>query len=646
MKLTLLIALFLQLNLPPAPVQEKLCYDNIIRNGIIYDGTGADGYRADIGIIDDRIKKIGDIEPGTCTNGEIDADGMAVSPGFINMLSWGANPLMADGRSMSGIKQGVTLELFGEGSSIGPLNLQMRNERWGDDPEKHKWRTLGEGLYWMEENGVSTNIGSFVGATTVRIHEIGYDDRPPTPDELGNMKTLVEEAMNEGAMGLGTSLIYAPAFYASTDELIELSKVVSNFNGMYISHIRSEGNRFVESVEELITIGREADLHAEIHHLKAAGQDNWYKLGTVIEMVDDARADGQPVTANMYTYNAAATSLAAIFPPWTQDGGHNRWIERLSDPDTREQIISEVKTPSDDWENFYLMAGGGDGIILVGFRTEELQQYVGMTLSEVTKARGSSDEVQTAVDLTVEDNNRIGAIYYLMSEENVQRQIQIPWMSFGSDGGTFAAEGDVLNRRMHPRAWGNFARLLGKYVRDQQLITLQEAVYRLTGLPASNLKLNDRGFLREKYFADIVVFDPETIQDHATFENPHQYATGVEHVFVNGVQVLDNGLHTGKMPGRFVKGPGHQQNKPYENATLMNKITDELLTKMRDNPEQKYRILVVVEDGTTADTLPISVEKVLMHNIFLMYADASQIELLAETETVLSIEEDGVVTGH
>ncbi|MCC5942270.1 MAG: D-aminoacylase [Balneolaceae bacterium] len=646
MKLTFIIALFLQLSLPPAPVQENHCYDVIIRNGVVYDGTGSDGFTADLGILNDRIKTIGSIEPDICTHREVDARGLAIAPGFINMLSWGANPLMADGRSMSGIKQGVTLELFGEGSSIGPLNEQMRIDRWEEDSDQHLWRTLGEGLQWMEENGVSTNIGSFVGATTVRIHEIGYDDREPTATEMENMKNLVEEAMKEGAMGLGTSLIYAPAFYASTDELIELSNVVSQYDGMYISHIRSEGNRFIESVEELITIGREADLHAEIHHLKAAGQDNWHKLDTVIEMVDAARTAGQPVTANMYTYNAAATSLAAIFPPWTQDGGHSRWIERLSDPDTREQIIEEVKTHSDEWENFYLMAGGRDGIILVGFRSDELQKYVGMTLSEVAEARGSDDEVRTAVELTVEDNNRIGAIYYLMSEENVQRQIQIPWMSFGSDGGTFAAEGDVLNRRMHPRAWGNFARLLGMYVRDQQLISLEDAVYRLTGLPATNLKLNSRGFLKEEYYADIVLFNPETIQDHATFENPHQYATGVEHVFVNGIQVLENGTHTGKMPGRFVKGPGYQPSEGQLNATLMNKITEELRLKMRENPEEEYRILIVVEEGTLPDSLPVTITKTLMHNIFLLYANTSQIEQLAKDERVRSIEEDGEVTGH
>ena len=531
-------------------------YDIVITNGIVYDGSGDFPQDADIGIRGDRIVKIGTIHNTSGAKKVINAGGKAVTPGFINMLSWGAGSLLNDGRSMSGIKQGVTLELFGEGSSVGPLSEAMQRNRWGENPDEYLWKTLGEGLLYLENNGISTNVGSFVGATTLRIHQIGYNDREPAAEEMEKMKQLTDEAMREGAMGLGTSLIYAPAFYAKTDELIELAGVVGDYNGMYISHMRSEGNRLIESIDELIEIGQEAGVHAEIHHLKAAGRQNWDKLEEVIERVEAARNSGKPVTANMYTYDAAATSLAAIFPPWTQDGGHSAWIERLKDPETREQIIEEIKTPTDEWENFYQMAGGGDGIILVGLRSDELQKYVGMTLSEVAAERGDEDEVRTAVDLTIEDNNRIGAIYYLMSEENVKRQIQLPWMSFGSDGGTFAAEGDVLNRQMHPRAWGNFARLLGKYVREEKLISLEEAIYRLTGLPASNLKLNDRGFLNEGYYADIVIFDPETIEDHATFENPHQYATGVEHVFVNGIQVLNDGEHTGKFPGRFVKGPG------------------------------------------------------------------------------------------
>ena len=539
---------------------ESEPYDVVITNGLIYDGTGGEPVSTDIGIRDDRIVTVGTISNKDGAKEVLDAEGLAVAPGFINMLSWGAEPLLNDGRSISGTKQGVTLELFGEGWSMGPLNPDMQQERWGDDETDYDWRSLGEFLQYLEDEGVSTNVGSFVGATTLRIHEVGRSDREPTDEEMENMKNLVREAMEEGAMGLGSSLIYAPAFYASTDELIELSKAAGEYDGMYVSHIRSEGNRFVESVDELLEIGRKAGVHAEIHHLKAAGQNNWHKLDEVIDRVEEARANGQPVTANMYNYEAAATSLAAIFPPWTQDGGHSNWIERLKDPETREQIVEEIKTPTDDWENFYQMAGGGENIILVGFQSEDLQQYVGMTLSEIADERGEEDEVQVAVDLTIEDNNRIGSIYYLMSEENVERQVQLPWMSFGSDGGTFASEGDVLNRQMHPRAWGNFARLFAKYVRDLDLITVEDAVHRLTGFPADNLGLTDRGYLREGYFADIVLFDPDTIQDHATFENPHQYATGVDHVFVNGVQVLNNGEHTEKAGGRFVKGPGYHQN--------------------------------------------------------------------------------------
>ena len=539
---------------------ESEPYDVVITNGLIYDGTGGEPVSTDIGIRDDRIVTVGTISNKDGAKEVLDAEGLAVAPGFINMLSWGAEPLLNDGRSISGTKQGVTLELFGEGWSMGPLNPDMQQERWGDDETDYDWRSLGEFLQYLEDEGVSTNVGSFVGATTLRIHEVGRSDREPTDEEMENMKNLVREAMEEGAMGLGSSLIYAPAFYASTDELIELSKAAGEYDGMYVSHIRSEGNRFVESVDELLEIGREAGVHAEIHHLKAAGQNNWHKLDEVIDRVEEARANGQPVTANMYNYEAAATSLAAIFPPWTQDGGHSNWIERLKDPETREQIVEEIKTPTDDWENFYQMAGGGENIILVGFQSEDLQQYVGMTLSEIADERGEEDEVQVAVDLTIEDNNRIGSIYYLMSEENVERQVQLPWMSFGSDGGTFASEGDVLNRQMHPRAWGNFARLFAKYVRDLDLITVEDAVHRLTGFPADNLGLTERGYLREGYFADIVLFDPDTIQDHATFENPHQYATGVDHVFVNGVQVLNNGEHTEKAGGRFVKGPGYHQN--------------------------------------------------------------------------------------
>lgn len=534
---------------------QRYDYDVVITNGMIYDGTGGDPYQADIAVKDGLISIIGTINGDYSAATTVDAEGLAVAPGFINMLSWAAEPLINDGRSMSNIKQGVTLEIFGEGWSMGPLNPSMKRERQRETRSDVDWTTLGEFLEWLERRGVSANIASFVGGTTVRIHQIGHDNRLPSRDEMENMRNLVRQAMEEGAMGLGTSLIYAPAFYASTRELIELAKVAGEYDGMYISHLRSEGNRLIESVAELLEIAREAGVRAEIHHLKAAGQENWHKLDEVIEMVEAARAEGMEITANMYTYNAAATSLAAIMPPWTQEGGHDDWIERLRNVVLRRNIINEIRTPSDEWENFYLMAGGGENIILVGFRRDHLRNYVGYSLSEIAELRGV-DEINSAIDLTIEDNSRIGAIYFLMSEENVQRQIQLPWMSFGSDGGSFAAEGDVLNRRPHPRAYGNFARLLGKYVREQQLITLPEAIHRMTGLPATNLKLRGRGFLREGYHADIVVFNPETIEDHATYENPHQYATSVKHVFVNGVQVLEDGEHTGAKPGTVVRGPG------------------------------------------------------------------------------------------
>jgi N-acyl-D-amino-acid deacylase len=554
MKLSILSP-FILILIVLATACQSYDYDVIITNGMIYDGTGGDPYQADIAVKDGRIQIIGTIGEESTAANTVDAGGLAVAPGFINMLSWAAEPLIRDGRSMSNIKQGVTLEIFGEGWSMGPLNQSMKREQQRNASHDIDWTTLGEFLEWLEKRGVSTNIASFVGGTTVRIHQIGHDNRLPTREEMENMRGLVRVAMEEGAMGLGTSLIYAPAFYASTRELIELAKVAGEYDGMYISHLRSEGNRFVESVEELLEIAREADIRAEIHHLKAAGQENWDKLDEVIELVDSARAEGLEITANMYTYNAAATSLAAIMPPWAQEGGHDDWIERLRNVVLRRNITREIKTPSGDWENFYLMAGGGENILLVGFRRDHLRNYVGYSLSEIAELR-EVDEVDAAIDLTIEDNSRIGAIYFLMSEENVRRQIELPWMSFGSDGGSFTAEGDVLNTRPHPRAYGNFARLLGKYVREEQIITLPEAVHRMTGLPATNLRLRDRGFLREGYHADIVIFNPDTIQDHATYENPHQYATGVKGVFVNGVQVLRDGDHTGEKPGIVVRGPG------------------------------------------------------------------------------------------
>jgi N-acyl-D-amino-acid deacylase len=491
---------------------------------------------------------------------EIDAAGLAVAPGFINMLSWATESLIADGRSQSDIRQGVTLEVFGEGWSMGPLNEAMRREmleRQGDIKYEIPWTTLGEYLEYLVRRGVSTNVASFVGATTVRIHVLGYENRPPTPEEMERMRQLVRQAMEEGALGVGSSLIYAPAFYASTEELIELCKVAAEYGGMYISHIRSEGNRLLEAIDELIRIAREAKIPAEIYHLKAAGRANWPKLDEAIRRIEAARAQGLRITANMYPYTAGATGLDAAMPPWVQEGGHRAWIERLKNPAIRQRVTREMRTPTDRWENLYLMAGSPENVLLVGFKNEALKPLTGKTLAEVARLRGRSPE-DTIIDLVIEDDSRVGAVYFLMSEENVRKQIALPWMSFGSDAESLAPEGVFLKANPHPRAYGTFARVLGRYVREEKIIPLEEAIRRMTSLPAENLKLDRRGRLKVGYFADVVVFDPAKIQDHATYERPHQYATGVIHVFVNGVPVLRNGEHTGATPGRVVRGPGYK----------------------------------------------------------------------------------------
>lgn len=532
-------------------------YDVVIRGGTVYDGGGGAPLVADVAVAGDTIAAIGSLE-SVRGRVEIDAAGLAVAPGFINMLSWANESLIEDGRSQSDIRQGVTLEVMGEGWSMGPLNERMKQEaleQQGDIRYDVEWTTLGEYLDYLVDRGVSANVASFVGATTVRIHVLGYEDRAPSSDELETMRGLVRRAMEEGAVGLASSLIYPPAFYADTEELIELAKVAAEYDGIYISHMRSEGNQLLEALEELITIAREADIPAEIYHLKAAGQDNWGKLDALIERVEAARAAGLHITADMYTYTAGATGLGAAMPPWVQEGGHEAWVARLEDPATRERLMIEMRTPTDEWENLYLAAGSAENVLLVGFKSEELKPLTGKTLAEVAEMRGTSPE-ETAIDLVVEDDSGVGTVYFIMSEENVAKKIRQPWVSFDSDAASLAPEGVFLESNPHPRAYGNFARLLGKYVRQQNVISLEEAVRRLTSLPASNLKIEGRGALRPGYFADIVVFDPQTIIDHATFEDPHQYATGVLHVFVNGTQVLEDGEHTGATPGRVVRGPG------------------------------------------------------------------------------------------
>jgi N-acyl-D-amino-acid deacylase len=537
---------------------NKSQYDKIIRNGLVYDGRGGNPYKADVAINADTIAEIGNL-PANSAKEEIDAHDMAVAPGFINMLSWANESLIQDGRSQSDIRQGVTLEVMGEGSSMGPLTPKMKAEMskgQGDIHYKVAWNTLGEYLNYMEKKGISCNIASFIGAGTVRTNVIGEDNRQPTPAELEKMQLLVKQAMQEGAMGVGSSLIYPPDFFAKTDELIALCKTASAYGGSYISHMRSEGNKLNEAVGELITIAREAHIHAEIYHLKAAGKDNWHKMDSVIRQVETARKQGLDITADMYTYLAGATGLTASFPPSLQDGGFGKLWQRLHNPVIRAQMAKAMNTNATTWENLYYGAGSPDKVLLLAFKQDSLKKYTGKTLAEVAKIRKKSPE-ETAMDLIVQDSTRIGVAYFLMSEDNVKKQVALPWVSFGSDEGSFTNTGAFLKSNPHPRAYGNFIRVLGQYTRDDKVIRLTDAIRKLAYLPATNLKLKKRGALLTGYYADVVIFDPQKVHDHATYSNPHQYATGVADVFVNGVQVLKDGKHTGALPGRFIKGPGY-----------------------------------------------------------------------------------------
>ena len=532
-------------------------YDLVLRNGLIYDGSGLAPFVGDIAVDGDTIRTVGSLRDARAGT-EIDVSGLAVAPGFINMLSWATASLIEDGHSQSNIRQGVTLEVFGEGWSMGPLNESMKKEmreRQGDIQYEIQWTTLGEYLEQLVSWGVSPNVASFVGATTVRVYVLGYENRAPTAEELEKMRGLVRQAMEEGALGLGSSLIYAPAFYAKTDELIALAEAAAQYGGRYVSHLRSEGNSILEAVDELLTIARTAKIPAEIYHLKAAGQVNWHKLDSVIKKVEAAHAEGLRITADMYCYTAAATGLDAAMPPQVQEGGLQAWIRRLKDPSVRRRVKLEMSTPTSQWENLYLAAGSPERIILIGFKNESLKALTGRTLAEVAAERGRSPE-ETAMDLVIEDESQVDTVYFVMAEENVRKKIALSWMSFGSDGASMAAEGVFLKSSPHPRAYGNFARLLGKYVREEKVVRLEEAVRRLTSFPAANLNIDRRGSLAPGYFADMVVFDPANIRDLATYESPHQYASGVVHVFVNGVQVLKDGEHTGAKPGRVVRGPG------------------------------------------------------------------------------------------
>jgi N-acyl-D-amino-acid deacylase len=535
-------------------------FDVVIKGGTLYDGTGKKPHVTDVAIRGDRIAGLGSF-PAERARTVINAKGMAVAPGFINMLSWSTESLIEDGRSQSEIRQGVTTEIMGEGSSMGPVNDRMKERMVSEQRDikfEIKWNTLAEYLTHLEQRGIAPNVASFLGATTVREYVIGLEDKAPTPQQLEEMRELVRRAMEEGALGIGSSLIYAPAFYAKTDELIELCKVAAKYRGKYISHIRSEGNQLVEAINELIRISREAGLPAEIYHIKAAGEKNWPKMDLVLTMIEAARKEGLKITADMYAYPAAGTGLDAALPPWTLDGGYEALWKRLQDPATREKIGAAVRAPSNDWENFYLAAGSPDRILLVGFKSEKLKPLTGKSLAEIARMR-STDPVDTIMDLLLEDRSRIDTIYFVISEPNIKKEIAKPWVSFGSDEASQAPEGAFLKANPHPRAYGNFSRVLGRYVREEKIISLAEAVKRLSGLPATNLGLDHRGFIQEGMFADVVVFDPATIADRATFEKPHQYAVGMKHVFVNGVQVLKDGEHTGAKPGRALWGPGKVQ---------------------------------------------------------------------------------------
>jgi N-acyl-D-amino-acid deacylase len=534
-------------------------YDLLIRGGSVFDGSGGEPVQVDIGVIGDRIaavRLLPDAQAGTL----IDASGLAVAPGFINMLSHSYHSLLQDPRSLGELSQGVTTQVFGEGHSMGPLTpemqAQMRREQ-GDAPFDVPWTSLAGYLEYAESRGISQNIASYIGATTLRVYAVGWADRAATPDELDLMRGLVREEMSAGALGIGSSLIYPPAFFASTEELIELCRAAAPFSGKYISHMRNEGDHLLEAIDELIRVGHEAGVPAEIYHLKAAGTSNWAKMEPAIQKIELARASGERVTADMYTYTAGATGLSNCIPPWFHEGGPERLYERLGDAEVRSQIRAAIEGNGDAWENFYRGTGGPDGILILGVRRPENRRYQGKTLAEVAAMDGV-DPIEALMNLVQRDRSRVSTAYFLMSEENVRTQIARPWVSFGSDARSTAPEGAFLNSSTHPRAYGNFARLLGKYVRDEGVISLPEAIRRLSRLPADNLELDRRGRIEAGYFADLVVFDPEQIEDRATYAEPHQFSVGVRDVVVNGAPALRGGAFSGELNGRALYGRGRR----------------------------------------------------------------------------------------
>ncbi len=536
---------------PPA------AYDVILRNGTIYDGSGEPAYVGDVAFAGDRIAALGDIGNATATL-DIDVEGLAVAPGFVNMMSWANEALIHDGRSQSDIRQGITLEVMGEGSSMGPLNNAMKFEmvqRQSDIRYDVEWTTLDEYLEFLEERGISPNVASFIGAATPRKYVIGFEDRKATAEEMDQMRDLVRQAMEDGAVGVASSLIYPPGSFADTDELIALSEVAAEYDGMYSSHLRDEGANMLAAVEELITIAREASIRANIYHIKSSGKDNWPLFDEAVAMVEEARAEGLAITADVYTYPAGSTGLNAAIPPWVQEGGFDASLQRMQDEELRDRIAREMSEPTLEWDNMYVGAGTPDNILLVGFKSEALKPLTGKTLAEVAEMRGA-DPRYTAMDLIVEDGSRVQTVYFTQSEDVVRKAVALPWVSFNTDAASLAPEGLFLERATHPRAYGSLTRVLSKYVREEQVLSMEEAIRKLAALPSQNLRIEHRGELREGFFADVVVFDPDTIQDHATFVEPHQYSTGMVHVFVNGERVIKDGEHTGATPGRVVRGPG------------------------------------------------------------------------------------------
>ncbi len=539
-----------------------MAFDLIIHGGTVFDGSGRPPVHADVAISGDTVTAIGDFSAEVDSGAEpvLDATGMAVAPGFINMLSHSYVSILLDPRSLGELHQGVTTQIFGEGSSMGPWTPEM-HERFVDRQARGRfdvpWTRLSEYLSHVEARGTSQNVASYIGATTLRINAVGYDARPATATEVDRMQALVAEEMADGALGIGSSLIYPPAVFAGVDELTALCQAAAPFGGRYISHLRSEGNRFVEAVEELLAISRDAEVPAEIYHLKAAGPANWPKMDTVIGLVEKARGEGRPITADVYTYTAGATGLYSAIPPWFHDGGVEKLYERLEDPVVRAEVKKAVDTDSDEWENLYLASGGAEGVLVLSCRNPDLRDCQGQTLAVIAAETGA-DPVDTMIDLILRDRGYIGAAYFIISEDNLRRQIQLPWVSVGSDAASQAAEGEFLSSSTHPRSYGTFARFLGTYVRDERLIPLEEAVRRLTSLPAANLGLERRGRLAEGHFADVVVFDPDTVAATATYENPHSYAVGVRDLIVNGTITLRDGDFAGNLAGRALRGRGRR----------------------------------------------------------------------------------------